>query len=39
MFDEQKKAGQRENQFPIDLQNASEFGKRLADKAGVSMKL
>ena len=32
MFDPVKKAEQREKQFPIDLQNAFELGKRLAEK-------
>ena len=33
MFPEEKKREQREKQFPIDLQNAYELGKRLAEKA------
>lgn len=33
MFDAQRKAGQREKQFPVDLQNAYELGVRLAKKA------
>jgi multimeric flavodoxin WrbA len=33
MFDEQKKAEHKEKQFPIDLQNAYELGKRLVRKA------
>jgi hypothetical protein len=33
MFDEEKKAQQREKQFPIDLQNAYELGKRLTEMA------
>lgn len=33
MFDAGKKAEQREKQFPIDLQNAFELGKRLVEKA------
>jgi hypothetical protein len=32
MFDEEKKAEQREKQFPVDLENAYELGKRLAQK-------
>lgn len=34
MFPEEKKREQREKQFPIDLQNAFELGKRLAERAG-----
>lgn len=33
MFKESEKAIQREKQFPIDLQNAYELGKRLVEKA------
>ena len=33
MFPEEKKRGQRERQFPIDLQNAYDLGKRLAQRA------
>jgi hypothetical protein len=29
MFDEEKKAAHREKQFPIDLENAYQLGKRL----------
>jgi hypothetical protein len=29
MFDEKKKAQQREKQFPIDMEKAYELGKRL----------
>lgn len=32
MWDEKKKAEQREKQFPIDMQNAYELGKRMAAK-------
>lgn len=32
MFSEEKKREQRDKQFPIDLQNAYELGKRLANK-------
>jgi hypothetical protein len=33
MFDEGKKAAHREKQFPIDLENAYQLGKRLIQKA------
>jgi hypothetical protein len=33
MFEEEKKAMQREKQFPIDLENAYRLGKRLVQKA------
>lgn len=33
MFDEKDKARQREEQFPRDLQNARELGRRLVEKA------
>lgn len=33
LFDAQKKAVQKENQFPIDLQKAYELGKRLVEMA------
>jgi hypothetical protein len=33
MFEEEKKAAQREKQFPIDLENAYQLGKRLVQKA------
>jgi hypothetical protein len=33
MFEEKKKAAQREKQFPIDLENAYQLGKRLVQKA------
>jgi multimeric flavodoxin WrbA len=33
MFDEQKKAQHKAEQFPIDLENAYELGKRLIQKA------
>jgi hypothetical protein len=32
MFDEEKKSEQREKQFPVDLENAYELGKRLVQK-------
>ena len=34
LFDADKKAIQRDTQFPIDLENAFELGKRLVLKAG-----
>jgi hypothetical protein len=33
MFEEEKKAAQREKQFPIDLENAYQLGQRLIQKA------
>jgi hypothetical protein len=33
MFEEEKKAMHREKQFPIDLENAYQLGKRLIKKA------
>jgi hypothetical protein len=33
LFDEKKKAHQRDTQFPIDLGNAYQLGIRLANKA------
>jgi hypothetical protein len=38
LFDEEKKAQQREKQFPIDLQNAYELGKRLTEMAALQNK-
>jgi hypothetical protein len=38
LFDEKKKAQQREKQFPIDLQNAYELGKRLTEMAALQNK-
>jgi hypothetical protein len=32
MFDEEKKAAHKEKQFPIDLENAYQLGKRLMQK-------
>ena len=33
MFSEPVKAKYRDEHFPVDLKNAYEFGKRLAEKA------
>jgi hypothetical protein len=33
MFEEEKKAAQREKQFPIDLENAYQLGKWIMQKA------
>jgi multimeric flavodoxin WrbA len=33
MFDEKRKAAHRDAQFPVDLENAYQLGKRLAQKA------
>jgi hypothetical protein len=33
MFEEEKKAAQREKQFPIDLENAYQLGKLIMQKA------
>jgi multimeric flavodoxin WrbA len=38
MFDEEKKAQQREKRFPIDMKNAYELGKRLTEMAALQNK-
>ena len=34
MFDETKKREHRDKQFPVDLENAFQLGRRLVEKAG-----
>ena len=39
LFSEEQRRERRDNQFPIDLQNAYDLGKRLTERAVVSNEL